>query len=115
MHFYQWFAWLCEKKHVTIPEAYNAIGINKGTVSKWKSACEAGKEALPSMKIAKGMAEYFGMSVEDILQMDEREASAKMLQSLRDEDRALLDVAKGMTPEQVKLMTEFAKSLKGDN
>lgn len=37
-----------------------------------------------------------------------------MLQKLRDEDRALLDVAKNMTPEQVRLMTEFARSLKGE-
>lgn len=43
-----------------------------------------------------------------------KEDVVSILQKLRDEDRALLDVAKGMTPEQVKLMTEFAKSLKGD-
>lgn len=35
-----------------------------------------------------------------------------LLQTLRDEDRALLEVAKEMTPEQVRLMTEFARSLK---
>lgn len=37
-----------------------------------------------------------------------------MLQDLRDEDRALLEVARGMTPEQVKMMTDFAKSMKGE-
>ena len=43
------------------------------------------------------------------------ESTSNVLQSLRDEDRALLEVARGMTPEQVKMMTDFARSMKGEN
>lgn len=39
--------------------------------------------------------------------------SANLLETLRDEDRVLLQVAKSMTPEEVRMMTEFAKKLKG--
>lgn len=39
--------------------------------------------------------------------------NAELLQNLRDEERALLQVTKGMTTEQIKKMAEFAKIMKG--
>lgn len=41
--------------------------------------------------------------------------NTELLQNLRDEEKALLAVTKGMTAEQIKKMTEFASLMKGNN
>lgn len=192
MHFYEYFEWLCRCKGVTVPQAYNGAGINKGTVSRWRSAFADGTPVNPATKAAVAIGRYFdvpimfvydmkwsdGVLADEWIARGERFANLRKqygftdskaatmaalsenelrnfeeygvpidvsaiivmcnsmgfssadvygddapirndtaieeLQGLRDEDRALLDVARGMTPEQVRKMTEFAKTMKGE-
>ena len=192
MHFYEYFEWLCKCKGVTIPQAYNGAGINKGTVSRWRTAFAEGTPVNPATKAAVAISRYFdvpimfvydmkwadGVSANEWIARGARFADLRKqygfsdskaatmaalpveavqnfenygvpvdvsaiivmcnsmgfdtaeiygedapannddetygLQGLRDEDRALLDVARGMTREQVRKMTEFARTMKGE-
>lgn len=68
-----------------------------------------------SKPTAQKFADLLGVSLEEIYGAEPKGEVDALLQSLRDEDRALLDVARGMTPEQVRKMTEFARTMKGSN
>ena len=191
MHFYEYFEWLCKCKGLTIPQAYNGANINKGTISRWRSAFADGIEVHPATKAAIALSRYFNIPIMNVYDMQwsdgvcaeewiargarfrsfrelygysdskvakiallsendvfnfenygvpipvsaiavmcnamsipysdvcigcdaPHDAVSDVLQNLRDEDRALLDVARGMTAEQVRKMTEFAKTMKGD-
>ena len=59
------------------------------------------------------IADILGTTPEYLTGETDSGETVGLLQSLRDEDRALLEVARGMTPEQVALMTEFARKMKG--
>lgn len=119
--FWDVFIRLCNSKRVSPNAVARACGVrSSGTVSAWK------RGALPREGVLTAIADYFGVTVDQLMGgTQEKEDSAKNklayaidvlneLQGLRDEDRVLLDVARGMTPEQVKMMTDFARMLKGD-
>lgn len=98
----------CASNGISKSEFYERTGISSATVSQWRKGLYA-----PSARSIKAIEDHLGMPIEALLYGHPSD-TVTMLQQLRDEDRALLDVAKRMTPEQVKMMTEFAKSLKGE-
>ena len=63
MHLYVKYQQLCAAKGVDETEAYKEMGLNKGTVSVWRTDCAKGKESGLSMTTAEKMAEYFGVSI----------------------------------------------------
>lgn len=71
MHFYKYLEWLCKSRGVTIPTVYNAQKINKGTISKWRSACEAGEQIHPSAIISRKLSTYFGIPLDNIFAMQD--------------------------------------------
>lgn len=98
----------CASNGISKSEFYERTGISSATVSQWRKGLYA-----PSARSIKAIEDHLGMPIEALLYGHPSD-TVTMLQQLRDEDRALLDVAKRMTPEQVKMMTEFARSLKGE-
>ena len=54
---------LCEKHKTNIATVEKACGIANGTIEKW-----AGKDAAPRIDTVKAIADYFGVSVDSLLQ-----------------------------------------------
>lgn len=88
------------------------LGVKISAVSKW----ECGRvENIPASRL-RMMADIFGVTPASLI--DDADASSEtveLLQHLRDEDRALLAVARDMTPEEVRNITAFIKGMKKTN
>ena len=108
MEFAKTLSSIMESKGITNYRIAKMIDVSQSTVAAWVSGTST-----PRRSTMKQLAEALGVSVE-YLQGIETNESVNELQNLRDEDRALLDVARGMSAEQVRKMTEFAKMLKGE-
>lgn len=67
MHIYDKFVFLCEAKGVDEVTAYKEAGINKGTISLWRTAKKNGEEKIPSTKIAVKLSDYFEVPMAYIL------------------------------------------------
>ena len=113
---------LCEEKGIA-PSNFGAeITGSKAFMTELKKGRKKGVSAETTKKIA----DYFGVSVDRVLygKREDPEAMnsdvselAGYLEDLRSrpETRTLLDAARGMTKEQVELMANFAKSIRGEN
>ena len=69
--FYDKYCELCKQKGISPSAAAIEMGINKGTVSIWKS-----KGTTPQTAILSKIADYFGVSVDYLLGNEEKEKSA---------------------------------------
>ena len=111
------FEKLCKERGVTAYRVSEATGIKTSSLSGWK----AGKFT-PKQEKLKKIAEYFGVSIEYLMTGEEKESdgyyvnpeTAEMAQQIYDnkELRLLFDVAKDVTPEQLKLLHDLAMSWK---
>ena len=101
---------LCRIKGVTITKMCAESGASRASLTDLKK----GRKNSLSSKTLSLIGAYFGISIDALLGNEEAGDSILALQALRDEDRALLDVVRGMTPDQVKSMTEFARKMKGE-
>ena len=101
---------LCQIKGVNITKMCAESGASRASLTDLKK----GRKSQLSSKTLSLIAAYFGVSIDALLGESEISITALELQALRDEDRALLDVVRGMTPDQVKSMTEFARKMKGE-
>ena len=54
---------LCNKKPVSIAKLERETGIGNGTISRWNTSS-------PSIENVQKVAEYFGVSVDDLLSRD---------------------------------------------
>ncbi len=116
---YETFRSLCEQRHVTPAVVSRATGIASSTLTEWKK----GRYAPKTDKLQK-IAEYFGVSVEYLMTGEEPEEgyyvnpeTAEMAQQIfvNPDLRLLFDVAKDVTPEQLKLLHDLAMSWKVSN
>ncbi len=67
MHFYDKYVKLCKDENVSPSKAALDMGINKGTVSVWKSKKEKGEEVEPSSPIVNKIADHFHVSTDYLL------------------------------------------------
>lgn len=67
---------------------------------------------MPSAETLKRINEYLGTDIG--LSENASGGFLAALSDLRESERALLEVTKTMSEEQVNAMTEFAKTLRGD-
>ena len=111
---YETFRSLCEQRHVTPAVVSRATGIASSTLTEWKK----GRYAPKTDKLQK-IADYFGVSLEYLMTGEEEgyyvnPATAEMAQQIFEnpELRLLFDVAKDVTPEQLKLLHDLALSWK---
>ena len=87
---------------------YELTGVSSASFSQWRTGItQPSPDALRRINAALGTSFEIKSSLSDGI-LD----SVKMLQELRDEDRALLEVVRDMTPAQVEIMAEFGRTLK---
>ena len=97
---------ICKEKGIPISQLEKALGYANGYLNPKKAA------NIRLDRLAE-IANYLGVSLTDIDENCTDNGTIEILQSLSEEERGLLEVARGMTKEQVKAMTEFAKAIKG--
>lgn len=104
---------LCQKKGVSQSELERAVGIAKGSVTKWKTQ-------EPRSSTIEKVAKYFGVSSTYILKGENEEGyylndeTAKAAQEIFEnkELRALFDVARDADPEDLKALHNMALALR---
>lgn len=102
MSFYEKFVKLCADNGVTPNAVTTAIGLSNATATGWKN----GKE--PTLLNKRKVADYFGVELSYFSNSPLSEA----LTSLRDCDRALLEVSKTMKEDDVYRIRDFLRGMK---
>lgn len=100
---------VCQEKGVKVSRMCLDIGLSKSIMSDLK----AGRKKTLSVATLNKIADYLAVPV-SILLNEEEDSLAAELQILRDRSdlRTLLDVTKGMTPEQVRKMIDMISIMK---
>lgn len=112
---YSVYAELRDKMGVKDIDVSRALGFHPSVISDWKRG-----KASPKYDKMKMIADYFGVSVEYLTTGEQSEGyyinpdTADMAQQIYDNKdlRLLFDVAKDVTPEQLKLLHDLALSWK---
>jgi len=121
--FYDKFIQLCNEKGVSPSAAARGIGVDKSAVTRWS------KGAIPRGTTLFKLAEYFGVSMSELVGDDapssnqknndevieERDGLVVALEALRDRPgrRALLSVTKNMTEAQVLRFADWLADITG--
>ena len=84
------------------------IHASQNTVSQW----ESGKRE-PSYAIAREIANYFNVSVDYLLGIEEKTAPLEL--SLTEKQQLILDLAEQLSDEDAKKLIDYAKLLKKAN
>ena len=99
---------------LNMPEFAALLGTSKQNIHRYEKG-----DTSPTLRVAKEYADKLGVTVLYLLGSEDEEngpavssETVEALSVLRDEERALLQVTKDMTPDQVLAMAEFAKSLR---
>lgn len=114
---YEIFSKLLQKRNVTPYKVSKETGVSQSTLSDWKRGIST-----PKTENMKKIADYFGVTVEYLLNGEKNEESqgyylnaetAKLAQEMyEDEDmRSLFDMKRNMPPERFKAHMEFMKNL----
>lgn len=91
-------------------EFYTLTGITSAAFSYWNTGrTQPSPETLRKIDAVLGTKYYESNKTDNIYD------KIRMLQELRDSERALLQVTKDMTDDEVRRTVEFIKSLKGVN
>lgn len=130
--FYDKYCELCKQKGISPSAAAIEMGINKGTVSIWKS-----KGTTPQTAILGKIADYFGVSVDYLLGNDQKQKapaedegrfkegelirldadSMEILRAVRERPdmKILFSVTKNVTPEDLKKAIKIVEAFKEDS
>lgn len=124
--FYEQFIKLCNEKGTRPSTVAEEIGLNKSSATAWK------KGATPADVTLAKLSAYFGVPISyllgatsdpsdrskthwaEVVRFDNAE-SEDPLQTLKDEEKALLHSYRTMTEEQKRMMSVFIKGLKNDS
>ena len=87
---------------------YALTGITSAAYSYWNTG-----RTQPSLDTLSRIDAVLGTNFYESNKSDNIYDKVKMLQELRDSERALLQVTKDMTDDEIRRTTEFIKSLKG--
>lgn len=112
---YSIYAELRDKKGLKDVDVARDLGFHSAFFSEWKKG-----KSTPKYDKLKLIADYFGVSVEYLTTGEQpegyyiNEETAEMAQAIYDNKdlRLLFDVAKDVTPEQLKLLHDMALSWK---
>ena len=124
--FYEQFIKLCNENGTRPSTVAEEIGLNKSSATAWK------KGATPADVTLAKLSAYFGVPVSYLLgETDDNSGRSKTnwagtvrsnddeiddtLQTLKDEEKALLHSYRTMTEEQKRMMSVFIKGLKNDS
>lgn len=101
MEFYEWFVQQCAEHNVSPSAVAVAVGVSTAAATGWK------RGSMPQPVVLKRMEDYFGEKFTP--------PGTETLQTLRDDERALLHSYRGMTYEQKHMMGVFIRGLKQDD
>ncbi len=113
------FETICEANGVSPSRVLDLIGMNRSSYTGWKQGAE------PTNETKKKIADYFGITVRQLMSGETEKASAdqaqadeelaELLQEFRDspELRTLFSVSRGATPEELRKYAEVIKALRG--
>lgn len=117
--FYDNFLSLCTKKGVKPSRVAIETGFNKGSISSWKKNAEIGKDVKPTTEILEKIADYFDVSIDELLGnekklTDEDKELKEFLEFLkyRPEGKMLFSVAKGCTKEEIKQAVKIIDAIR---
>lgn len=117
--FYDKFIDLCNKKGVKPSRVAIETGFNKGSISSWKKNAELGKDVKPTTEILEKIAEYFDVTVDELLGNEKNltEDDKEMKEYLeflkyRPEGKMLFSVAKGCTKEEIEQAVKIIDALR---
>lgn len=111
---------MCKENNTTIAQMERDIGISKGASYKWNNS-------KPSLNIINKIANYFGVSVDFLMNGEEKEKyyinpeTAKIAQEVFDDPelRILFDASRDLSPEDLQAVITMVKALqrkeKGEN
>lgn len=117
--FYEYLDSLCAERGLTVTELMKKLNLNPSSASRWKS-----KGYLPSRAAAKQIADFFGITVSELLSGGETETKTpatneddelnEYLDELRNrsEMRMLFKLAKGATKEDVEQAVKIIEALR---
>lgn len=117
--FYDRLDSLCSERGITITELMKVLNLSPSSASRWRS-----KGYMPSKPSAKKIAEYFGVSVDELLGGKKESASAEtkadnemeeILQDFRDNPalRTLFSLSRSATPEELRQYADVIRALRG--
>lgn len=82
--FYDLYCTLCLEKGEKPSRSAENMGINRSTVSQWKSKYEQGIDITPNSEVLKKISDYFGVPTDFLLGKEEQKENAPALNK-RDE------------------------------
>ena len=100
MSFYQVFENLCNERGVSPTKAARDVGVAQPVVSQWKK-----RGSTPKAETVQKLANYFGVSVEDLLTEPEQEHAESIINYLKDK---IIEVVSPPTPSLESLGSEWA-------
>ena len=121
MDFYERYAELCKGLKKSPSGVALEIGINKGTVSVWKT-----KGTLPNSNTLQKIADYFGVSTDYLLTGETKKEPedrpiedvdlTEMLQEIKDNPdlRTLFSLTKDATAEDIRKAIDIVRIMKGE-
>lgn len=117
--FYDRFIELCDKKGVKPSRVAIEKGFNKGSITSWKRNAEIGKDVKPTTEILEKIADYFNVSIDELLgnKKNLTEDDKEMQEYLeflkyRPEGKMLFSVAKGCTKEEIEQAVKIIDALR---
>lgn len=118
--FYDYLDSLCAEKGMTVTELLRTLGISPSSASRWKS-----KGYEPSRATAKKIADFFGLTVAELLSCGNKEQKEKPLINgdeelteyleqlrTRPEMRMLFSISKNATKEDVERAVAIIEALR---
>ena len=106
--FYDIFLQLCEKNGTKPTPVAEAIGVNRSTATKWK------KGAIPSGDTLQKLSDYFGVSVDYLLNEETKKSPAVAEDKITFDDftYAMYNHSADLTEEEKKMLLEMAEFMK---
>lgn len=107
MSFYKNFLSLCNSIGKTPSRVVLDIGLKKSAVTRWKSGGN------PTDATAEKIADYFGVTVEDLLSEDESKPAPDQGSELTEVQREALAVIQEMSDDQLRVFIAAMKAARG--
>ena len=102
---------LCKLKKVSASRMCLDLGLSKSTMSNMKS----GRAKRLSVPTSQKIANYFGITVDELYGDEQKEKPTVQDDGLSDEKRKLLDRIKDLPEEQIELLLRVAESIQPQN
>lgn len=89
---------LCAERGITVSRLLEILNLSRSSASRWKT-----KGYLPSRETAKKIADYFGISVQELLSIEKAPTVS---------DERVRDAVKNLSPEQIAEVLDYIDWLK---